>query len=149
MQYWFVDALWDEGDQTQRFMQDGIWRNGCHDRFTNQVQSMREGDCIAIKACFTRRHGLPFDNKGQTVSVMRIKVIGTVIRNHGDGRTVDVSWNAGFTPRDWFFYTYRSPVSRAQIEDDMQAKLLVAFTFAAAQQDYAAFMAHLLDETAA
>lgn len=142
MQYWFVDALWDEGDQTQRFMQDGIWRNGYEDKFTNRVQSMREGDRIAIKACFTRKHGLPFDNKGHTVSVMRIKSIGTVIRNHDDGRTVDVAWNTDFTPRDWFFYTYRSPVSRAQIEDEIQAKRLVAFTFAAAQQDYAAFMTH-------
>ena len=79
---------------------------------------------------------------------MRIKVIGTVIRNHGDGCAVDVAWNAGFTPRDWFFYTYRSPVSRARIEDGMQAKRLVAFTFAAAQQDYAAFMAHQIDEIA-
>lgn len=142
MQYWFVDAQWDEGDQTQRFMQDGIWRNGCEDKFINRVQSMREGDRIAIKGCFTRKHGLPFDNKGQTISVMCIKSIGTVIRNHGDGRTVDVAWNSGFTPRDWFFYTYRSPVSRAQIEDEIQAKRLVAFTFAAAQQDYAAFMTH-------
>lgn len=100
MQYWFVDALWDEGDQTQRLVQGGIWRNGFHDRFTNQVQSMREGDRIAIKACFTRKHGLPFDNKGQTVSVMRVKAIGTVVRNHGDGCAVDVAWNAGFTPRE-------------------------------------------------
>lgn len=148
MQYWFVDALWDEGDQTQRLVQGGIWRNGFHDRFTNQVQSMREGDRIAIKACFTRKHGLPFDNKGQTVSVMRVKAIGTLMRNHGDRCSVDVAWNAGFTPRDWFFYTYRSPVSRARIEDGMQAKRLVAFTFAAAQQDYAAFMAHQIDEIA-
>lgn len=148
MQYWFVDALWDEGDQTQRFMQDGIWRNGYKDKFTNRVQSIREGDRIAIKACFTRKHALPFDNKGQTISVMRIKAIGTVVRNYGDGCAVDVAWNAGFTPKDWFFYTYRSPVSRAQIEDEIQAKRLVAFTFTEAQQDYAAFMAHQIGEIA-
>ena len=84
-QYWFVGAMWDEGDQTQRFMLEGIWQNGYEDKFTDQVQAMREGDRIAIKASFSRKHDLPFDNRGQVVSVMRIKAIGTVTRNHDDG----------------------------------------------------------------
>lgn len=142
MQYWFVDAACDEGDQMQRFMQDGIWQNGYEGKFTDRVQSMRAGDLLAIKDVFIRKYGLPFDSKGQAVSVMRIKAIGTVTHNHGDGRTVDVTWNLNSTPRDWFFYTKRSPVYRAQIEDDMRARWLVAFTFEAVPQDYAAFIAH-------
>lgn len=140
-QYWFVGAMWDEGDQTQRFVQEGTWQNGYKEKFTDQVQTMREGDRIAIKASFSRKHGLPFQNKGQAVSVMRIKAIGTVTRNHGDGRTVDVAWDAAFAPRDWFFYTYRSTITRARIEDEGLAGRLVAFAFEGAQQDYAFFMA--------
>lgn len=140
-QYWFVGAMWGEGDQTQRFISEGTWQNGYDDKFTDQVQTMREGDRIAIKASFSRKHGLPFDNKGQVVSVMRIKAIGTVIRNHGDGHTVDVAWDAAFSPRDWFFYTYRSTITRARIEDELLARRLVSFAFEGAQQDYAFFMA--------
>ena len=140
-QYWFVGAMWDEGDQTQRFMLEGIWQNGYEDKFTDQVQAMREGDRIAIKASFSRKHDLPFDNRGQVVSVMRIKAIGTVTRNHGDGRTVDVVWDTAFTPRDWFFYTYRSTITRARVEDEVLARRLVAFAFEGAPQDYAFFMA--------
>lgn len=140
-QYWFVGAMWDEGDQTQRFMLEGIWQNGYEDKFTDQVQAMREGDRIAIKASFSRKHDLPFDNRGQVVSVMRIKAIGTVTRNHGDGRTVDVVWDTAFAPRDWFFYTYRSTITRARVEDEVLARRLVAFAFEGAPQDYAFFMA--------
>lgn len=140
-QYWFVGAMWDEGDQTQRFMLEGIWQNGYEDKFTDQVQAMREGDRIAIKASFSGKHDLPFDNRGQVVSVMRIKAIGTVTRNHDDGRTVDVVWDTAFTPRDWFFYTYRSTITRARVEDEVLARRLVAFAFEGAPQDYAFFMA--------
>lgn len=140
-QYWFVGAMWDEGDQTQRFMLEGIWQNGYEDKFTDQVQAMREGDRIAIKASFSRKHDLPFDNRGQVVSVMRIKAIGTVTRNHDDGRTVDVVWDTAFAPRDWFFYTYRSTITRARVEDEVLARRLVAFAFEGAPQDYAFFMA--------
>ena len=140
-QYWFVGAMWDEGDQTQRFMLEGIWQNGYEDKFTDQVQAMREGDRIAIKASFSRKHDLPFNNRGQVVSVMRIKAIGTVTRNHDDGRTVDVVWDTAFAPRDWFFYTYRSTITRARVEDEVLARRLVAFAFEGAPQDYAFFMA--------
>ena len=140
-QYWFVGAMWDEGDQTQRFIREGIWQNGYEDKFTDQVQTMQEGDRIAIKASFSRKHGLPFDNKGQVVSVMRVKAIGTVTRNHGDGRTVDVVWDTTFAPRDWFFYTYRSTITRARVEDEGLACRLMAFAFEGALQDYGFFMA--------
>lgn len=60
--------------------------------------------------------------------------------NHGDGRTVDVVWDTADTPRDWFFYTYRSTITRARVEDELLARRLVAFAFEGAQQDYAFFM---------
>lgn len=142
-QYWFVGAMWGdgEGDQTPRFLQEGIWQNGYEDKFAEQVNKMKAGDRIAIKASFARKHGTPFDNKGQTVSAMKIKAIGTVTRNHDDGRTVDVAWESLTEPREWYFYTYRATITRARVEDEKLARCLVAFTFDGAQQDYAFFMA--------
>lgn len=143
-QYWFVGAMWgdDEGDQTQRFLQEGIWQNGYADKFAEQVNKMKAGDRIAIKASFARKHGAPFDNKGQTLSAMRIKAIGTVTKNHGDGQTVDVAWEPLTEPREWYFYTYRATITRARVEDEDLARRLVAFTFDGVQQDYAVFMSH-------
>ena len=143
-QYWFVGAMWGdgEGDQTSRFLKEGIWQNGYEDKFAEQVNNMKAGDRIAIKSSFARKHGAPFDNKGKTLSAMKIKAIGTVTRNHGDGRTVDVTWEPLSEPREWYFYTYRSTITRARVEDEVLARRLVAFTFEGTPQDYSAFMTH-------
>lgn len=142
-QYWFVGAMWGdgEGDQMPRFLQEGIWQNGYEEKFAELVNKMKAGDRIAIKASFARKHGAPFDNKGQTVSAMKIKAIGTVTKNHGDGRTVDVAWEPLTAPREWYFYTYRATITRARVEDEVLARRLVSFAFDGVPQDYAFFMA--------
>lgn len=142
-QYWFVGAMWGdgEGDQMSRFLREGIWQNGYEDKFSEQVKKIKVGDRIAIKASFVRLHGAPFDNRGKSVSAMKIKAIGTVTRNHGDGRTVDVDWEPLSAPREWYFYTYRATITRARVEDEVLARRLVAFTFDGAPQDYGFFMA--------
>ena len=131
-----------EGDQTSRFLEEGIWQNGYEDKFTDQVRAIKPGDRIAIKAGFSRKWNTPFDARGHTVSVMRIKAVGTVTHNHGDGRTVDVEWEPLAAPREWYFYTYRTTITRARVEDEELARRLVAFTFEGAPQDYAHFIAH-------
>lgn len=140
-QYWFVGAMWGDEDLTDSFLKEGIWQNGYHDKFTDLVRSMKPGDRIAIKSSFVRKYELPFDNKGRSVSGMKIKAIGTVTRNHGDGRTVDVEWEfPQGKPRDWYFYTYRTTVNRARVEDEVLARKLVAFTFEGAEQEHGFFM---------
>jgi len=90
---WFVGASFGEaGDQTERFLSEGVWQTDDSERHAELLSSMKPGDRIAIKATYTRKHGLPFDNKGQYVSVMAIKAIGTIVKNLGDGRTVKVEW---------------------------------------------------------
>jgi 5-methylcytosine-specific restriction enzyme B len=54
---------------------------------------MKVGDRIAIKTASTQKEGLPFNAQGRTVSRNVIKATGTITRNHGDGRTVDVEWD--------------------------------------------------------
>jgi hypothetical protein len=106
--YWLVGAYWDDQespDQTDRFLSEGIWENGYTDRYLDQVKQIKVGDRIAIKSMFTQKHDLPFDNKGRTVSGMWIKATGTVVKNPGDGRTVEVEWDE--KPKDaraWYFY---------------------------------------------
>lgn len=143
-QYWFVGAMWGdgEGDQMPRFLREGIWQNGYEDKFADQVRSIKPGDRIAIKSSYVRKHNLPFDNKGLSVSGMKIKATGTVTRNYGDGRTVDVEWEDQVKPREWYFYTYRATITRARVEDELLARRLVAFAFDDAKQDYDLFMAH-------
>jgi len=73
---------------------------------------------------------------------MRIKAIGTITANRGDGLTVEVDWQELDPPKDWYFYTYRTTVARARVEDDDMARRLVAFTFDGANQDYGYFLGH-------
>jgi 5-methylcytosine-specific restriction enzyme B len=134
--FWFVGAVWSgTDDQTERFMSEGIWQNGYDDKFAAHVARMRPGDRIAIKAAFVQKYKLPFDNLGKPVSCMRIKAIGTVTTNVGDGKTVKVDWERLDPPRDWLFYTYRVTVVEADPSEEL-ARRLILFTFAGAKQDY-------------
>lgn len=136
---WFVGASWSKGgDQTQRFLDEGVWQNGYEDKYLDQVRSMSPGDRIAIKAAYTKSHGLPFENNGATVSTMAVKARGVVVSNEGDGRTVHVDWDKDFEPREWYFYTYRGTVWRVTREREYGA-MLIDFAFDNAPQDYSVF----------
>jgi len=133
--YWFVGAMYDgTEDQTERFISDGIWENGYDDKYLALVKSIKAGDRIAIKSSYTRKHGLTFDNRGITVSVMAIKVIGTVTVNLGDGRTVKVDWQPVTQPREWYFYTNRSTIWRV-VPGEWTNDALIAFAFGHQDQD--------------
>ena len=134
--FWFVGASWDHGseDQARRFLAEGVWENGYDDRLLDEVRAMRPGDRIAIKSAFTQKNNLPFDAGGFSVSVMRIKAIGTIVQNPGTGRSVAVEWEPG-EERDWYFYTNRQTVWRVR-PVSKQARALLDFTFGRATQDY-------------
>ena len=132
---WFVGATYGgTDDQTPRFLQEGIWENGYQDKYLDAVKSIQVGDRIAIKSSYTRKHDLPFDNRGQTVSVIAIKAIGTVKENLGDGRTLKVDWKPFDPPREWYFYTNRSTVWRV-LPGDWTTDALIGFSFEEKAQD--------------
>lgn len=129
--YWFVGASYNAAneDQTERFLENGIWENGYENKYQDLVLGMQPGDRIAIKASYVRKYELPFDNKGHFVSVMAIKVIGTITKNRGDGRIVEVNWESRFNPvKEWYFYTNRNTIWRV-IPSDWYAEGLINFTF--------------------
>lgn len=140
--FWFVGAYFygaDVEDQTEVFVEGGIWRNGYEDKYLDIVKAMLPGEKIAIKAAYTRKYGAPFETHGNRVSVMAIKATGTIIDNDGDGRTVTVEWDPQpAEPREWYFYTNQQTVWRIR-EDRWTSEELIDFTFNGAQQDYDEF----------
>jgi len=141
--YWLVGAYWDSKDppdQTQRFLDEGVWENGYQDRYLENVKAMQVGDKIAIKAATTQRKGLPFDNQNSTISRMDIKAIGTIVANRDDGRIVEVEWDPDFQEKSWYFYTNRNTVWHLQTNDDYKFKeysqRLIDFVWYGNEQDY-------------
>ncbi len=132
---WFVGAAFKKTeDQSERFIREGIWENDNTVRYVDKVKAMQPGDRIAIKATYTRRNGLPFDNRGNSVSVMAIKAIGTVKENPGDGRNLKVDWTPVAPAREWYFYTFQKTVWRV-VPGDVYTDSLIAFAFEGKPQD--------------
>ncbi len=139
--YWLVGASYDGGDdQTERFLRDGVWQNGHDDLYLGQVKQVKAGDKIAIKAAYvkTRSNSLPFDNRGHPVSTMKIKAIGTVTKNHGDGQWLDVDWLPLEQEREWYFYTTLKTIWKLNKSKDF-AQRLIEFTFLGKPQDITKF----------
>jgi len=150
--YWLVGAYWegkDPPDQTERFLNEGIWENEHRHRYINEVLSMRVNDRIAIKATSTQRKELPFDARNKTVSRMTIKAIGTIVANRGDGRSIEVEWDPTVPERSWYFYTNRSAIWRLRTDDSYRmrehAERLRDFVWYGRAQDYDWFRERMLD----
>jgi 5-methylcytosine-specific restriction protein B len=133
---WFVGATYGgrAEDQVARFVKEGIWENGYHDRYLEVVKSVQAGDRIAIKSSYTQKLDLPFENHGKTVSVMSIKAIGIVQENPGDGRILKVTWQLLDNPRKWYFYTNRTTIWRV-MPGEWDTDALIAFAFTGSPQD--------------
>jgi 5-methylcytosine-specific restriction protein B len=123
-------------DQTDRFIEEGIWEHNFDDnsKVLAQVRSMQTGERIAIKAAFTKKHGLPFETWGNTVSVMAIKATGLIAENMGDGRRIRVHWQQVSPAREWYFYTYQRTIWRV-LPGDWAADALIDFAFNNKRQD--------------
>ena len=144
--YWFVGAsfLTEDGDQTDRFLSDGIWQNGYQNKYTDLVRSIQVGDKIAIKSAYVRKHNLPFNNRDQSVSVMGIKATGVVTKNHGDGRYLDVDWEPRIEPpKEWYFYTNRSTIWRITPNDWMTEGLVTSLSIVNLKRLIALEMIHI------
>ena len=138
--FWFVGADWDGVDQTDRFVRGGVWENGYQDRYINLVKSVTEGDRIVIKSAYVRRdaNGLPFDNRGHSVSVMAIKAVGVVTGNVGDGLRLRVDWTPIFPVKERYFHTYRGTVWEVK-PGTWATDLLIGFAFHGREQDIDGF----------
>ncbi|MFJ2466751.1 McrB family protein [Pseudomonas sp. NPDC087615] len=136
---WFVGAAYGrKDDQTARFLREGIWENGYDDKHLDLVRSMKVGERIAIKSAYTQLHDLPFDNRGNTVSVMTIKATGIITENCNDGRQVKVDWEPVKAGHKWYFYTHRGTIWRV-LPGDWKTDGLIDFAFEGNAQDIQRF----------
>lgn len=138
---WFVGAV-IKSDQTERFVNEGIWENGYDDKYLEQVKSIEVGDRIAIKSTYTRKHNLPFDNYGNSVSVMGIKAVGTVTHNYNDGKKIDVDWQLVDPIKEWYFFTSRNTIWKVEEQKGWMYKNLIDFTFNDEHQHINRFIEH-------
>ena len=133
--YWFLSAKFSGGvDQTERFIKMGLWENGYDNKFLNIVRSISVGDQVAIKSTYNLKNNLPFNNKGQPVSVMEIKAIGIVTKNHQDGKLLEIDWQQTNLNKKWYFYTNIASIWRVK-DDFWLSKQLIDFTFYDKPQD--------------
>ena len=136
---WFVGAAYPGlGDQTQRFVEEGVWQCGEGGVYDDKVKSIQIGDRIAIKSTYIRKRDLPFDNRGHCVSVMGIKATGTVLENLGDGQTLKVDWHQFDNKREWYFFTSRHTVWKVS-PDTWMREALIEFAFEGKEQDVTRF----------
>ena len=138
--YWFVGASFaGKQDQTVRFTREGIWEDHSPtEQEMGQINSMHPGDRIAIKSCYTQKHALPFDNRGQTVGAMYIKAVGTITENPENGYGVKVNWAPVEPPRRWFFTQLRKTNHRV-LPGTWEKDGLISFTFEDRPQDINSF----------
>jgi len=71
---------------------------------------------------------------------MRIKVIGTIVENPGDGQRVHVRWDSSFAPKEWYFFTNRRTLWSVSRGANPYSDFLIAFTFYGATQNYEWFV---------
>ncbi len=139
--FWFVGSIWGaSGDQMERFRREGVWENGYKtDKYAERVERMQSGDRIAIKASFTKKYNVPFENQGKSVACMRIKAIGTITEATKDGVSVKVDWELLKEPKEWYFYIYFVTIIEADVSQEL-ARRLILFTFGDHSQDYEYFL---------
>lgn len=89
-------------DYSEQYISEGRWENGWDDKFVDDVKSMQVGDRIAIKAAYTKKNGLPFNNRGKVVGVMGIKAIGIITDNPQDGKHIKVDWTRITPAKEWY-----------------------------------------------
>jgi len=152
--YWIGGAYFGDRephDQSEEFVAEGIWENGYETKLTDKVNLMKVGDKIAIKSTFTQTKDLPFDNRGNTVSCMAIKAIGTIVANRQDGRVVEVEWDQDFEPKTWYFYTYQPTLWQLNTDETHKnyeyTKRLIEFVWGDKNQDLNWFVKRWYDDS--
>ena len=136
---WFVGAFMNGEDQLENFIENGYWMHGNENKFLEKVSSMKEGDFIAIKAAYTQKNDLPFENSEKFASLMAIKAVGIIKENPEDGKKVYVNWTKVDPIRKWYLYTFQETVWEVKRGKWMNDEL-IDFTFNNKEQDIKRFL---------
>ncbi|MEG1763277.1 MAG: AAA family ATPase, partial [Bacteroidales bacterium] len=149
---WYVGATGNDErgiytDFSDKFISEGIWVNGYDDKLLDYVRKVKVGDRIAIKAAYTKKKNLPFNNNNKTVGVMGIKAIGIVVENLDDGKTLKVDWQKLDKVKEWYGYgVRRNTIHYVEGSSSTIDQMLLDFTFADGAQDYSLVEAQYSNE---
>ncbi len=150
---WYVGATGNDengnwGDFSDLYISEGRWENGWDDKFIDDVNNMKVGDRIAIKAAYTKKNGLPFNNHGKVVGVMGIKAIGVITENPQDGKNLKVDWTRITPAKEWYGAgVLRQTVHYVSSDESYTRKVLLDFTFNDILQDYSLCEEQYADES--
>ncbi|GAB2778011.1 5-methylcytosine-specific restriction protein B [Hymenobacter luteus] len=103
-------------DMTADFLAKGYWSHD-HDGKVDvekRVRSIPVGAMVALKSSFVS------GKKGHKVGMLRIKGLGTVTHNPGDGMRVEVQWQPDVKPFE-LPVGYRHTISRVNSSENVQA----------------------------
>jgi hypothetical protein len=76
--FYALGHIWGNEDQLERFLKGGTWENGHEDKLTNVVRRIKSGDIVFLQSSYS--------------GYMRVKAIGVVADNIGDGHKIMVQW---------------------------------------------------------
>jgi len=79
---YLVGANWGGKDLADEFINEGRWENGYDDKYLRKIRSIREDDLLILKSTFAV--------KG--ISKLRVKAIGVVTSNPGNGKNLELEW---------------------------------------------------------
>ncbi len=142
---WLVTSRWGDADGCARFIERGEWslQTDIASDNNRRVREMQPGDLIVLRDFFTQTQDLPFDNNGKRITANRIRAIGTVMENPGNGLSVSVDWSPPIEPRTWYFYTNNDAVWRLHNPGKSEfADRLRRFIVENEPQDFAWFLSH-------
>ena len=140
------DGEWQ--DFSDEYIAQGIWINGYDDKYTDLVRAIQVGDRIALKSMFNQKYNLPFDANGRKVGAMKIKAIGIVTENSGDGKHIRVEWTKFDTPKTWYGPgSLWNTIHLVKASDGFIKKALLDFTFHDIPQDYSLCVEKYSDDT--
>lgn len=81
--FYAVGSDWGEaGDQSNRFIKEGVWENGDKEQRAETVNEVLRGDILLMKSAFAR----------SKEAVFRLKGVGVVVENMQNGRLLKVEW---------------------------------------------------------
>ncbi len=143
---WIVTARWGTEDGMQRFVDHGEWSllTDTGSANNDRIRQMQPGDRIVMRDYFHQSRDLPFEANGARISAIRIRAMGTVTEQRGDGLSVGVAWDTPLRdPRVWYFYTQNDPVWRLKEPGESPfADMLRGFLTEEVPQDYDYFLKH-------
>lgn len=88
--HWLAGSYWGGKEQMGRFIENKIWENGKQATYGKLVREVNRGDLILLKSSFAQ--------KGN--AILRIRAIGKVIENLGNGVDLKVFWIKPVHPID-------------------------------------------------